>query len=100
MTNPPFPQQPYRPAHLPATPTAPPKSPGVAALLSLLIPGLGHLYSGNPIAAVFWFLSAAAAVALIAVFIGIILAPCVWVGAMIHAYISTANFNRRHNVVR
>lgn len=81
-------------------PTASPKSPGVAVILSILIPGLGHLYSGNPLSAVFWFVSAAISAMLIAVFIGFLLLPAVWLGAIIHAYISTANFNSRHHVIR
>jgi len=101
-------QQPYGQPSLPVPygygpppmPTASPKSPGVAVILSILIPGLGHLYSGNPLSAVFWFISAVVSTVLISVFIGIILVPLVWIGAAIHAYISTANFNTRHHVIR
>ena len=101
-------QQPYGQQGLPVPygyapppmPTASPKSPGVAVILSILIPGLGHLYSGNPLSAVFWFVSAVVSTVLISVLIGFILLPLVWIGAAIHAYISTANFNSRHHVVR
>jgi len=104
----PYGQQPYSQPGLPVQygyapppmPTASPKSPGVAVILSIVIPGLGHLYSGNPLSAVFWFVSAVVATVLISVFIGIILVPLVWIGAAIHAYISTANFNTRHHVIR
>jgi len=81
-------------------PTASPKSPGVAAILSILVPGLGHLYSGNPLSAVFWFLAAAIAGALIYILIGFVLLPVVWIGSVIHAYVSTVNYNTRHHVVR
>jgi TM2 domain-containing membrane protein YozV len=81
-------------------PTASPKSPGVAVILSVLVPGLGHLYSGNPLWAVFWFLSAAVASALISILIGFVLLPMVWIGSIVHAYVSTANYNTRHHVVR
>ena len=81
-------------------PTAPPKSPGVAAILSIIVPGLGHLYSGNPGAAAFWFISGAVSALLIMLIVGIFLLPVVWVGAAIHAYVSTANYNQRHNVIR
>lgn len=51
MSQPPIPQrQPYQPV-----PTASPKSPGVAAILSAVIPGVGHLYTGNPFPALLWF---------------------------------------------
>lgn len=33
--------------------------PGIAAVLSVLIPGLGHLYSGRLAAGAVWFLAAA-----------------------------------------
>ncbi len=34
-----------------------PPSPGVSAVLSVLIPGLGQLYSGRLLAGAIWFLS-------------------------------------------
>jgi TM2 domain-containing membrane protein YozV len=33
----------------------PPKNPGTAAVLSLIVPGAGHLYAARPIAAIGWF---------------------------------------------
>jgi TM2 domain-containing membrane protein YozV len=33
-------------------------SPGLAAVLSVFIPGLGHLYTGRLLAGVLWFLAA------------------------------------------
>jgi hypothetical protein len=106
----PYGQQPYgQPYGLPVqygshaalTPTAPPKSPGVAVLLSFLITGLGHLYSGNPLFAVMWFALAAVFWLLgFFLFFGFFFLPLVWIGACVHAYISTQNFNHRHHVVR
>jgi len=32
-------------------------SPGIAAVLSVLIPGLGHVYSGRLLAGALWFLA-------------------------------------------
>jgi TM2 domain-containing membrane protein YozV len=32
-----------------------PANPAVAAVLSLIVPGAGHLYAGRPLAAVLWF---------------------------------------------
>ncbi|HEY5926061.1 MAG TPA: hypothetical protein VIV11_30455, partial [Kofleriaceae bacterium] len=40
-------------------------SPGLAAVLSLFIPGAGHLYAGRIVAAVLWFLVVGAGYALI-----------------------------------
>ena len=40
-------------------------SPGLAALLSLFVPGAGQLYTGRPVAALLWFLVVTAGYALI-----------------------------------
>lgn len=42
-----------------------PASPGLAALLSMFVPGAGQLYAGRPVAAVLWFLVVTAGYALI-----------------------------------
>jgi TM2 domain-containing membrane protein YozV len=42
-----------------------PASPGLAALLSLFVPGAGQLYTGRILAAVLWFLVVTAGYALI-----------------------------------
>jgi TM2 domain-containing membrane protein YozV len=82
-------------------PTAAPKSKGVAVILQFLIPGLGHLYTGNPLSAIFWFASAFIGWMLVAAFgLGIVLLVIVYPLAMIHAYMSAGNFNRRHHAVR
>ena len=40
----------------PAPLTGPrPANPAVAAVLSLIVPGAGHLYAGRPLSAVLWF---------------------------------------------
>ena len=80
-------------------PTASPKSAGVAVILSLLVTGLGHLYTGNPVAALLWFVGAVLSGLLIAAAIGFVLLPAVWICAAIHAYMSAIAFNRRHHVV-
>lgn len=102
-SQPPYPAPPYHGAHAyqpVPLPTAPPKSPGVAVILSLLITGLGHLYTGNPIAAICWFAGAVFAGALIFLGVGLVLLPCVWVGAAVHAYVAASDYNRRHHAIR
>lgn len=42
-----------------------PASPGLAALLSMFVPGAGQLYAGRPVAALLWFLVVTAGYALI-----------------------------------
>ena len=96
---PPYGQQPYPPQR--PMPTASPKSGGVAVILSFLIPGLGHLYTGNPISAMLWFgLTCVFWLLGWFLFFGFFLLPIAYIGAMIHAYVSASNFNRRHHVVR
>jgi len=99
-----MPQQPQGPHpyqhQYPPMPTASPKSPGVAAILSLVIPGLGHVYSGNPLSALMWFSLATLGWLTLGLVIGFVILPLAYIGASIHAYISTANFNSRHHVVR
>lgn len=92
----PYPQ----PKPQPPVPTAPPKSPGVAAILSLIIPGLGHLYTGNPLSALFWFILAAVGWWTLALAVGFVILPIAWLGAIIHAYSDAQSFNRRHHAVR
>jgi TM2 domain-containing membrane protein YozV len=104
---PPNQPQPYgQPYPMRPMPTAAPKSGGVALILSFLIPGLGHLYTGNPLSAVLWFGSAVAiwTISFLLTFVGFpyvfIALPFVYLGAMIHAYISASNFNIRHHAIR
>jgi len=53
-------------------------SPGIAAVLSVLIPGLGQVYCGRLFAGAMWFLAAAAGYSLILVPGFLIHALCVW----------------------
>ena len=53
-------------------------SPGVAAVLSVLIPGLGQLYAGRLFAGVMWFLGTAFAYWAILVPGFIAHALCIW----------------------
>ncbi|MFQ5418203.1 MAG: hypothetical protein ACE5FL_14335 [Myxococcota bacterium] len=57
-------------------PTAP--SPGVSAVLSVLLPGLGQVYCGRLFAGALWFVATAAGYSLILVPGFLIHALCVW----------------------
>ena len=52
--------------------------PGIAAVLSVLIPGLGQVYCGRLFAGAMWFLATAAGYSLILVPGFLIHALCVW----------------------
>jgi len=53
-------------------------SPGIAAVLSVVIPGLGQVYSGRLFAGAMWFLGTAAAYSLILVPGFLVHAFCIW----------------------
>ena len=53
-------------------------SPGVAAVLSVLIPGLGHVYAGRVLAGLLWFAAASFGYWAILVPGFLVHAVCVW----------------------
>jgi TM2 domain-containing membrane protein YozV len=53
-------------------------NPGIAAVLSVLMPGLGQVYCGRLFAGAIWFLATAAGYSLILVPGFLIHALCVW----------------------
>ncbi len=62
------------------------KSPALAAVLSLIVVGLGHAYLGKWDRAAMMFVIALVAGLLIFAFVGIILLPIVWLYAAYDAY--------------
>ena len=57
-------------------PNAP--SPGIAAVLSVVLPGLGQVYSGRLFAGAMWFLATAVGYSLVLVPGFLIHALCIW----------------------
>lgn len=53
-------------------------SPGVSAVLSVVVPGLGQLYSGRLLASALWFLGTAAAYSAVLLPGFLVHAVCVW----------------------
>jgi hypothetical protein len=53
-------------------------SPGISAVLSVLMPGLGQVYAGRLLAGAIWFLCTAAAYSLILVPGFLVHTVCVW----------------------
>lgn len=71
------------------------KDPGIAALISLFIPGIGHYWAGNESHGIYWFLGTS--IWYVVMFVGFFLVfgwamafatPLVHIGAAIHAYVS------------
>ena len=87
-------QQPQAPAM-----TVAPKSPGLALLISFLLPGVGSMYAGSAglgvIILVLWLISAAAVLFVI----GWILAPACWIWGMIAAFMNAQRWNRERGII-
>ena len=62
-------------------------SPGIAAVLSVVVPGLGQVYAGRLFAGAMWFLGTAAAYSLILIPGFLVHALCIW-----SAYVSARDF--------
>ncbi len=55
-----------------------PPSPGIAAVLSVLLPGLGHVYLGRLLAGALWFLGTGLAYWAILIPGFLVHAACIW----------------------
>lgn len=69
------------------------KSPGLAAVASAIIPGLGQIYNGDIMKGIVLMILYGVSVALIFVFIGFFLAPIVWIYAIYNAYKTAEKIN-------
>jgi TM2 domain-containing membrane protein YozV len=75
------------------------KSPGVAVLASLFIPGLGSMISGNPGIGVLILVLYVMSWPLVLVFIGIVGVIGFWIWGMVQAYHDAVTWNTRHGLV-
>lgn len=72
------------------------RSPILAAILSLILSGLGQIYNGQVMKGVFFIVLQVINAALTAVLIGWFLMPIVGLWAMIDAYVVAKSNNERH----
>ena len=72
----------------------PHKSPFLAAILSLLISGLGQIYNGQFGKGILYFLIAVLCRLTLDIGIGVILWPLWWIVGMVDAYVSAGKINR------
>lgn len=73
---------------------APPaKSPGVAAVLSFFICGLGQIYNGEIGKGLFMIVAYIISVCLIAVVLGFVTTPILWIWGMVDAYRTAERLN-------
>lgn len=75
----------------------PPKSPGVAAVLSALWTGLGQIYNGQILKGVMFMVIQFINAALMIVLIGFITYPLFWIYGMVDAYRKAEEYNRRNS---
>jgi len=69
------------------------KSPGIAAVLSFLWPGLGQIYNGQFGKGIAFIILSAIAAVLIFVLIGCLLYPAIWIYGMYDAYHEAEKIN-------
>jgi TM2 domain-containing membrane protein YozV len=69
------------------------RSPGLAAVLSFLYPGLGQIYNGQIGKAILFIILGAIFIGLMFVGIGFILYPIIWIIGMVDAYNTAKNAN-------
>jgi len=73
------------------------KNPGVAAVLSFFITGLGQIYNGQIAKGVLFIIIQAINVLLMYVLIGFITTPIFWIWGMVDAYRTAERINARKN---
>jgi TM2 domain-containing membrane protein YozV len=73
---------------------SPPKSPGVAAVLSFFVTGLGQIYNGQIAKGLVFIGISLVNIMLMFVLIGFITAPLFWIYAIYDAYRTAERFNR------
>lgn len=69
------------------------KSPGIAALLSFLIPGAGQIYNGELGKGILLFILAVISGILVWVVVGCLTSPLIWLIAIVDAYSSAKRIN-------
>jgi TM2 domain-containing membrane protein YozV len=70
------------------------KNPGLAAVLSFVIPGLGQIYNGQFLKGLFIFFMFALSVAAMALIVGFLTAPLFWLWGIWDAYKTAEHKNR------
>jgi len=73
------------------------KNPGVAAVLSFFVTGLGQIYNGQIVKGVLFIIIQAINALLMYVLIGFITFPIFWIWGMFDAYRTAEKINARTN---
>lgn len=70
------------------------KNPGIAAVLSFFITGLGQIYNGEIAKGIFFLILYSLSALACLILIGYITTPIIWIFGMYDAYQSAARINR------
>jgi TM2 domain-containing membrane protein YozV len=90
----PMPYPPMQPA-----PMIKPKNPGVAAVLSFLVPGVGQLMNGDIGLGILMMILTVLAWFSLFVVIGFILLPAVYIWSIVQAYSKAKSWNVAHGII-
>lgn len=71
------------------------KNPGVAAVLSFFITGLGQIYNGQIAKGVLFIIIQAVNLLLMYVIVGFITFPILWIWGMVDAYRTAEKINKK-----
>lgn len=84
---------------VPRTYAVAPKNAGVALLASFFLPGLGQFVNGEAGKGVGFLIAYVVGWASVAVLVGLVVVPVVWVWGMVDAYQSAKAWNLRHGIL-
>jgi TM2 domain-containing membrane protein YozV len=80
----------------PAQPQVVPKNPAVALIVSVFLPGVGSIISGQPTVGTVILVSYALGWVLTLFLVGFVIVPAAWVFGLVHAYQSAQRWNQDH----
>ena len=75
------------------------KSPGLAAVLSFFFMGLGQIYNGQIIKGIIFIILYSISIVSMAVIIGFITTPLLWILGMVDAYMTAEKINLRQSSI-
>jgi TM2 domain-containing membrane protein YozV len=76
-----------------------PKNPAVALIVSVFLPGVGSMISGQAAIGTLILISYIVGWILTLFIVGFIIVPAVWIWGLVHAYQSAQRWNRDHGFV-
>lgn len=84
---------------VPPAPIVKPKSPGAAAVLSFLFPGLGQIMNGDALLGIVMMVLTVVAWISLVFLIGIVLLPAMYVWSIVEAYNTAKRWDAAHGII-